>query len=128
MALTKADKAQIESANFTVNELRLLLKMHHASQMLPLIEPDIPAPAPGSGDVTNGWLFNTHNCTVYGVRSSSVTHWNLKEDGTPIGCGSQRSRALYSTFALALEAMRRECVHELARRFVEYSEANHELI
>lgn len=128
MALTKADKAQIEAAQVEVKELRKLLKMQRASQMLPLIEPDVPVPMSGSGDVTEGWLFNSHSCTVYRVRSSCVTHWNLREDGKPSGCGSQRGRSLYSTFALALEAMRRESVHELARRFVEYSEARHDRV
>lgn len=128
MALTKADKAQIEAAQIEVKELRKLLKMQRASQMLPLIEPDVPIPPAGSGDVTEGWAFNVHSCVVYRLRSSSVTHWSLREDGEPSGCGSQRGRALYSTFALALEAMRRQAVHDLARRFVEYSEARHDRV
>lgn len=110
MAMNKREREELEKAKREVR-LREMLTL------LPLIPPDVPAPNDGE---TVGWLcgFYSHRISVARVKSTVSSHYTLDSMGRYIGSGSQGSRALYSTRALAYEAAKRKAVWDMAEELL----------
>lgn len=81
--------------------MQLEVTLHKAMFVSDLIEPDVPPPSVGE-PMTTGWTYNEHSIRVLPACSSSVGHGLDQTDKTT----SQRPLALYSTRALAYQALR----------------------
>ena len=81
--------------------MQLEVTLHKAMFVSDLIEPDVPPPLDGE-PMTTGWTYNEHSIRILPACSSSVGHGLDQTDKTT----SQRPLALYSTRALAYQALR----------------------
>lgn len=76
----------------------------------PIVKPDIEIPTT-KDCITTGWLYNVASRKAYEVWSSSNTHGDMPYMPR---YGRKNGKALYSTKALALAAMRNEIEWQFA--------------
>lgn len=99
--MTKKEKAELEHAK-TVAALRWTGPV---DRDVPITS-DYRAPS-------EGWDYNAYNRETYRVSSTTVSHRRIDCSS---GFGSQGGRALFSTRALALRAMRHDIETECAKK------------
>ncbi len=108
--MTKKEKAAFDAA---IKEAQLLAALRFTQP----VEPDVKPPAGWKEEYSEGWDFNAYSGRVWLGWSTTVSHGTgpapLK--GERHFNGSQNSRAMYSSEALALRAMR----HEMELKFAE---------
>lgn len=126
MSSMSAEEIQALAKRVHNNEKRYVLD--RVAQDLDPILPDVPAPAAGSGDHIQGWV--AWSDRVEEAWSTSYCHGSGRyeaylEQRSKNGYGyasSQRSKALYSTRTLALKALQRNLVRELAETLLRLEE------
>lgn len=113
MAMTKKERAEMDAV---LREARMLGALRWTS---PVARDVLP---PKGGGYTEGWDFNAYSGSVWLGWSTSVSHGNgpAPADGAAYRSrGSQNSRAMYSSKALALAALRydteRQAANNLAK-------------
>lgn len=105
MAMNKSEQRSYEAALLEVEMQRVL----HITE---IPEPDTPAPV-GGGKETRGYLVNQYTGKVEHVASTSTGHYSVAAGKPRPGCGTQGSRALYSSLDTAIYAGQQH----LLRRF-----------
>ena len=110
MAISKKERAEFDAA---LLEARTLAALRWTCP----VKPDVPPPRTIQG-YSEGWDFNVHSERVWIGWSTCVSHGNTPapKDGERHYNGSQNSRAMYSTKALALAALRYEVENLAANR------------
>lgn len=101
--MTKKDQARMEALE---NEVRLMRALRWSDP----VEPDVAPPETFTRGLSKGFLFNKYSTRIEKACSSSIGH-NFGDDEKT---STQGPRALFSSKALALRAMRYEVAMDSA--------------
>lgn len=112
MTMTKKEQAAFAAIQTELAELRALTKPATEAP-----KRDLPVPQWNEPN-TSGWDFNAYSRKVYQAWSGSTCHGDGPQRRNDFSA-SQRGIALYSTKALAVQALRAETVNRHAKELAE---------